>query len=58
LVQLLVEQKVVLVHDLKGYGGMKVKQRPFLTSPMYEGEWSASSQGRFNPGEENLMPVQ
>jgi hypothetical protein len=58
LVLLFGEHKVVLVHDLKGYGGTKVKQRPFLTSPMYEGEWSASSQGRFNPGEEILMPVQ
>jgi hypothetical protein len=36
---------------MKAYGGMDVLIHIFLTSTLAGGEWSASSYGRFTPGE-------
>jgi len=41
--------KVVGLHDMKAYGRMKIWVKPFLTSELDWGEWSASRAGRFTP---------
>jgi hypothetical protein len=38
-------------YDMKPYGGVEAKLHAFLTSALYEDEWSASRLGHFNPEE-------
>jgi hypothetical protein len=38
-------------HATKAYGGVDVYTHVFLTTALVGGEWSASRNGRFTPGE-------
>jgi hypothetical protein len=43
--------KIVPVHAIKVYGGVKLWLYSLLTSAIKRGEWSASHLGRFTPEE-------
>jgi hypothetical protein len=44
------DKTVVSVHVMKAHGGVEVQLHSFLTSPLNEGEESASRPSHFNPG--------